>query len=72
MEQALALLAREIKTLINAQAPWMSTQDMCARYHITPKTLTARQLAGKLPQRNKTGLWSRAEVIEWEMNGGAR
>lgn len=58
-------LIHEVAHLAAAQLPWVTTTEMCQRYNVTPKTLTAMELRGDIPARHK-GRWNRAELLTWE------
>ena len=59
-------LQREVMHLVAQQMPWLTTAEMCQRYSVTPKTLTAMELRGEIPTRQK-GRWNRAELLAWEL-----
>jgi hypothetical protein len=63
------LLAAEVARLSAALSPWVSTDEMCARYGVTLKTLGAMERRGEIPFRVR-GRWLRSELLEWEMQRG--
>ena len=58
-------LRREVAGLVAALSPWISMEEMQARYIVCSKTLLAMERRGDIPTRVK-GRWSRADVMEWE------
>jgi hypothetical protein len=65
MQHALQLLTREVSRLTELLSPWVSIDEMCKRYNVTPKTLTAMERRGDIPERTK-GRWNRSELQQWE------
>ena len=63
----LKMLRNEFVALIAHLAPWVTTDEMCARYQCTPKTLANMERDGRIPFR-KAGKWNRIELIKWESN----
>ena len=58
-------LRREVAGLVAALSPWISMDEMQARYGVCGKTLLAMERRNDVPTRVK-GRWSRADVMEWE------
>jgi hypothetical protein len=58
-------LRQEVANLITHLAPWVATDEMCARYRCTPKTLANMERDGRLPFRT-AGKWSRVKLMQWE------
>ena len=58
-------LSMEVERLIASLSPWLSVEEMCARYSCTPQTLRNMERRGDIPTRSK-GRWDRQEVIQWE------
>jgi hypothetical protein len=60
-------LRQEFASLVAHLSPWVTTDEMCARYQCTPKTLANMERDGRIPFR-KSGKWNRTELINWESN----
>lgn len=58
-------LSMEVERLIASLSPWLSTEEMCARYSCTPQTLRNMERRGDIPTRTN-GRWNRSEVMQWE------
>ena len=58
-------LTQEVARLADQQMPWVTIDEMCKRYNVTPKTLTAMEQRGDIPARKK-GKWLRSELVQWE------
>lgn len=61
----LQIMRREFAALLANLSPWVSTDEMCARYDCTPKTLNNMERDGRIPFR-KRGKWDRVELVNWE------
>jgi len=61
----LQIMRREFAALLANLSPWVSTDEMCARYDCTPKTLNNMERDGRIPFR-KRGKWNRVELVNWE------
>lgn len=55
----------EMERMIASLSPWLSVEEMCARYDCTPQTLRNMERRGDIPTRCK-GRWDRQEVMQWE------
>lgn len=55
----------EFARLVESLSPWLSTEEMCARYTCTPQTLRNMERRGTIPTRSN-GRWNRTEVMQWE------
>lgn len=58
-------LLQEVARLVDLQSPWITNEEMCQRYSVTPKTLTAMEKRGDIPTRAR-GRWLRSELLQWE------
>lgn len=58
-------MRHEFASLIAHLSPWVTTEEMCARYSCTPKTLNNMERDGRIPFR-KQGKWKRVDLINWE------
>lgn len=58
-------LSQEVARLADQQMPWVTNAEMCQRYQVSPKTLTAMERRGDIPCRAK-GRWLRSELMRWE------
>jgi hypothetical protein len=69
-EAALALrieqLTAAVAQLARVQGARLTRAEMCERYRVCSKTLTAMMLRGDVPRPGKDGKWLLAEVVEWE------
>lgn len=61
----LQIMRREFAALLANLSPWVSTDEMCARYDCTPKTLNNMERDGRIPFR-KRGKWNRVDLVNWE------
>ena len=61
----LQIMRREFAALLANLSPWISTDEMCARYDCTPKTLNNMERDGRIPFR-KRGKWNRVDLVNWE------
>lgn len=55
----------EFARIVECMSPWLSTDEMCARYDCTPQTLRNMERRGDIPTRTN-GRWNRSEVMQWE------
>lgn len=55
----------EFARLVESLSPWLSTEEMCARYTCTPQTLRNMERRGDIPTR-ANGRWNRIELMQWE------
>jgi hypothetical protein len=58
-------LRQEVSSLLASLSPWVGTDEMCARYQCTPKTLNNMERDGRIPFR-KSGKWDRVELLNWK------
>lgn len=58
-------LTIEVSRLVVSLSPWLSTEEMCARYTCTPQTLRNMERRGDIPTRSN-GRWNRIELMQWE------
>lgn len=66
LRQMVQKQAEAISMLSRAMGTRLSRQQMCERYGICSKTLTARVRAGELPTPGVDGKWLLDEVVEWD------
>lgn len=55
----------EFARLVESLSPWLSMDEMCARYKCTTQTLRDMERRGDIPKRSN-GRWNRIEVMQWE------
>ena len=65
LQSTVMMLAREVSRLAEMLNPWVSIDEMCARYSVTPKTLTAMERRGEIPFRISSR-WNRTTLQQWE------
>jgi len=65
IETSVRQLREEVATLALSLSPWIGMDEMCRRYGVTSKTITAMERRGEIPVRVH-GRWNRAEVMQWE------
>lgn len=65
ISESVFALAAELQRLQQQVAPWVSMDEMCARYDCTPATIRAMERRGDVPQRVK-GRWYRPQLCEHE------
>ncbi len=58
-------LRAQVAALVAHLSPFITTDEMCARYDCTPRTLNNMERAGKIPFRHGAR-WNRNEVMEFE------
>lgn len=66
LQLAVARLVLEISRMADAQCPWVTVDEMQARYGRTLKTLATMERRGETPRRAKGGKWLRSELVQWE------
>lgn len=59
-------LTRAFSDLARKLGARLTRTEMCDRYGVSSKTLTAMMLRGDAPRPGRDGKWLLAEVIEWE------
>ena len=70
LQSVVMLLAREVSRLTELMSPWIGMDEMCKRYDVTAKTLTAMERRGEIPYRI-TSRWNRSELQQWEQQRSA-
>jgi hypothetical protein len=75
LQSTVLLLARKVSRLTELMSPWIGMDEMCKRYDVTAKTLTAKTLTamerrGEIPYRI-TSRWNRSELQQWEQQRSA-
>lgn len=65
--QEIQHLRKEIANIAAVHSPWIGMDEMQSRYGCTGKTLLAMERRKEIPERIN-GRWSRADVVEWELN----
>ncbi len=58
-------IVAELARIAAAVSPWVSVDEMCARYQVCSKTLLAMERRGEIPRRTN-GRWYRPTLIEFE------
>ena len=58
-------LRAQVAALVACVAPFVGTDEMCARYGCTPKTLSNMERDGRIPFR-KGGKWNRTKLMSFE------
>lgn len=58
-------IVAELQRIAAAVSPWVSADEMCARYQVCSKTLLAMERRGQIPRR-VNGRWYRPTLIEFE------
>ena len=66
---SLAVELRQLRDMVAALlahvSPFITTDEMCVRYHCTTRTLNNLERSGKIPFRRGVR-WNRNEVMEFE------